>query len=105
MKRFLFLALLVPTLSAAQVHYTLETMPETKDIAVTITTDNKADKIAYFLPAWVPGFYVILNHQQNIFDVTATDSTGQALKIDPQANPSEWVVDPPRTGRSNSVTK
>jgi predicted metalloprotease with PDZ domain len=100
MKRFILPLLLAPAVAGAQIHYTMSTQPSTQTVAVTITTDNKADKIAYFMPAWVPGFYVLLpEHAKNVIDVKARDSAGRALRIEPQTNFHEWIVDDPKHGK------
>lgn len=99
MKRLFLLSLLVPTFAAAQIHYTLRTLPATGEVAVTITADNKEDKISYFMPAWVPGFYVILHHENTVSNVKATDSAGHPLKVEPQTDPREWVVDANKPGK------
>ena len=99
MKRFSFLFLCAPCLAAAQIHYTLKTNPEQKDIAVTITAQSKTSKISFFMPAWVPGFYVLLpDHAHNVTNVKATDSKGHTLRIEPQKDFHEWTVDDPRHG-------
>lgn len=96
MKRLSLLLLLAPSLCFSQIAYTLKTQPASQTVAVTITADNKADKISFFMPAWVPGFYVLLpEHARNVEDVKAFDSAGHSLVIEPQSNIHEWTVEDP----------
>src|ERR1700745_575429 len=98
MKKFLIFAGLLPTLAAAQIQYAMKTLPPTQQIAVTITAQTRGEKTAFFMPAWVPGFYVILHHERTVSDAKATDGAGIPLRIEPQANPREWIVDTPKAG-------
>jgi predicted metalloprotease with PDZ domain len=95
MKRFLALLLFAPAFACADIHYTLAPHPETGDVAVTVTANNQADQAKFVMPAWVPGFYVILHHEKTVADVKATDGNGKPLTIEAQADPRAWVVDDP----------
>ena len=99
MKKFLLPLCLLPCLAAAQIEYSMKTLPATQQIAVTIKAETKGEKTGFFMPAWVPGFYVILHHEQTVSEVKATDGAGIPLRVEPQSNPREWVVDTPKPGR------
>ena len=99
MKRLFLPLLLVPVLVHAQIQYTLTPEPANSDVRVTITSNSPNNTIGYYLPAWVPGFYVILHHEKKISDVTAVDAEGKPLGVEPQSDPREWIVDTPRHGQ------
>jgi len=99
MKKFLICLCLLPSLAAAQIQYTLKTMPASQQIAVTITAQTRGERTGFFMPAWVPGFYVILHHERTVNEVKATDGAGIPLRLEAQANPREWVVETPKQGR------
>lgn len=99
MKRFFLFLLLVPALVPAQIQYTLTPEPDNSDVRVTITSNSPDNAIGYYLPAWVPGYYVLLHNEQKISDVKAVDAKGNSLGIESQIDPHEWVVDTPRHGQ------
>lgn len=90
----LFLALL-PGAASAQVRYTLTPEPENKSVRVSITAKTTAPQTAFRIPAWVPGFYVILDNQKKISDAKAFDSAGKPLTVLHEADPRQWVVKTP----------
>src|SRR4051812_44127413 len=99
MKRIFFLLLFAPVLAAADIHYTLAPEPVAGDVAVTVTADSSGDKESFVMPAWVPGFYVILHHERTVTAVKATDANGKPLTIEKQTDPRTWVVDNPSHSR------
>ena len=99
MKRILLLSLLAPVFARADIQYTLAPNPSAQDVAVTITADNTADKSTFTMPAWVPGFYVILHHEKTVSNVKATDSNGAPLKVETQTDPRSWTVVNPKHSR------
>ncbi|MDX1931337.1 MAG: PDZ domain-containing protein [Capsulimonadales bacterium] len=53
-----------------------------KRFRVTVTAAGVTDaKVAFALPAWSPGWYVITNADQNISGVTATDGANKPLAV------------------------
>lgn len=98
MNRLFLLLALAPSLAASQVRYTLTPEPANQSVRVSITTEAKSDQTAFRLPAWVPGFYVILHNERKISDVKAVDASGQPLQLSHTADPHEWTVASPKHG-------
>lgn len=99
MKRFILLLAALPCFAAAQIQYTLTPDPASKSVRVTVTAASNEDQITYRMPAWVPGFYVILQNQKKVSMARAVDSAGKGLTILPQTDPHVWVVKNPGHSR------
>lgn len=59
--------------------------------------DSKKSSETFHLPAWVPGYYLVLNNQQRISGFKATDADGKALKVEHGDSRTWTVLNPART--------
>lgn len=56
--------------------------PALKRFHVIVRVQNSsAPSLQFTIPAWCPGYYVLLNYEQDIENVVATDSQGNLLKV------------------------
>src|SRR5690348_7075611 len=95
MKRILLTSLLLaPAAAFSDVHYTLTPDVASKSVSVSVTPDNTDDKIAFRVPSWTPGYYVILKYQDKVSGVKATDEGGKPLQISHE-DPRQWIVSNP----------
>lgn len=100
MNRLLLLFAMAPALAGAQVRYTLTPEPANKTVRVSISADTDSDQTTFRMPAWVPGFYVILHNEKKVSDATATNAAGEPLKVTrDEAEPHRWTVQTPKHGR------
>ena len=98
MRRVLFGLLFLYSLATATVHYKLTPQPTSKSILVVVTLDTPKQSEIFRIPAWCPGYYQIAGYGKKIYDVKATDSSGQTLPIvKPDLN--SWKVSGPNTGK------
>ena len=56
---------------------------------VQIHVPNPASDQGFWLPAWIPGSYMIRNFARNIIDLTASDSAGNKLSLQ-QLDKQSW---------------
>lgn len=83
MKRFLlFLFGMILGAQGANIHYTLQITDPGRHLAnITIEVPvNNADTLAFAMPAWSPGRYVIYNFSQNVFAISAHDEHGHSIR-------------------------
>ena len=73
------------------VRYQLEAIPSQGVIVVSLTVSNPAPAERFFIPAWAPGHYKITNFQENIRELTASDSSGRKVQLS-HPSPREWVI-------------
>lgn len=58
--------------------------------------DNGDKETIFHMPAWAPGFYFILNFQDKVSDVHATNSDGQEMRF--RKDGGRWIVANPSQG-------
>lgn len=97
MKRLLLLVLLAPLAAAAQVSYYLRPDLPSGSVRVAIRLEKASDREEFRIPAWCPGFYFILQYQDDISDFRATDGQGRKLTVT-KSDSRGWVVSNPAKG-------
>jgi len=97
MKRYFLAALFLPCFALADVHYTLEPLPAAKSLRVAVQLEDAKAIESFRIPAWTPGMYVLMNYQDKISDIKATDAEGRPLHIEP-VDKRKWVVTNPSKG-------
>ncbi len=96
--RLLFLSLLALPLSLrADLKYTLRPDIASQTVGVTLEMDSHKSSESFHLPAWVPGYYLILNNQNKIGAFKATDEDGKELKIEHEDSRTWTVLNPKRS--------
>lgn len=81
LKRSLMLgACLAPVLASADINYTIKPDVPNAMVRVGIKLEAESDVVQFKLPAWDPGYYLILNNQEKIGGFTASDADGHPLK-------------------------
>lgn len=97
--RLLVLAVLalVSGFARAEVQYTLSVDPAGGAIRVSVKATDAGTAPVFRIPAWCPGYYVILNYQSKISDVRATGADGVSLEF-VKPDPRAWRVANPSGG-------
>ncbi|MCW5933734.1 MAG: M61 family metallopeptidase [Fimbriimonadia bacterium] len=90
------LCLLSGVFAQEKIHYTITIPnPELKKFRVLIKVQGATqDRLKFVIPAWCPGFYLLLNYERDISEVRALDSKGLSLKVEKEGDRS-WVVSAP----------
>lgn len=98
MLRHLFFAsaFCVAAFAQADVYYTARPEISSRSLLVTVRVDAAPQRAVFQIPVWTPGFYYVLNFQNNLTDVHATGSDGAELAIDNGG--SKWTVENPSGG-------
>ncbi len=97
MKRLLAALFLLPAFAHANLAYTLKPEPSARSIRVSLTLDQAEARQEFRIPAWCPGFYTILNYQQKMSNIRATDAKGKELTV-VKSEDRLWTVDNPSKG-------
>ncbi len=94
--KLLFLCLCVlPSTLWAELHYTLTPDVPGQAVVVTLQMDAATDTTTFHIPAWVPGYYMILQNQDKLSDFDASDPKDNDLPID-HPDGRTWVVHNPK---------
>ena len=86
------------SLASATVHYKLTPQPAAKSILVSVTLDNPKASEVFRIPGWCPGYYQMAGYGQKIYDVKATDVSGQLLNLQ-KLDGNSWKVQGPSSGK------
>lgn len=89
------IALLLPSLAVADIHYTLTPLPDARAVAVTVSPDHPKEVETFHIPGWCPGFYFLQKYQDKMYDVAASDDKGNALTITP-VDSQGWRIENPK---------
>lgn len=96
MKRWaLWLPFLFSASAWADLRYTVVPEPAGKTVRVTLEVEANADTTEFRIPAWCPGYYVILDYQKKLSDVQVTDRSGKRLNLTP-TDDRGWRVAAPK---------
>lgn len=88
-----------PVFAFAEVQYTLTPDPVAKSVRVSMSVDSDRDQVAFRIPAWSPGFYVILNYEKKLSGLRAVDGAGKPLQVMTGIDTRQWVVRNPAKGK------
>jgi predicted metalloprotease with PDZ domain len=95
LKSLLFAFSFFPALLHADLHYTLKPDVPAREFAISINLDAPQDSVSFHIPAWTPGFYYILQFQDKVSQVRATDPEGKDLVVThPESR--AWTVENPK---------
>src|SRR5687767_14472012 len=99
MRRLFLLLACLPAIASADLAYKLTPDLPAKSIRVALTLDKADSQVEMRIPPWCPGFYFLLNYQDKISGVKATDAQGKLLTVTKKdsrgwlvANPSKGLV-------------
>ncbi len=83
--------------ACADAWYTLQVDPPAQSVRVSVTIDKPGDAPEFRIPAWCPGYYMLLRYQEKVSGVSAVDASGRALKVRPTGSRG-WSVENPAKG-------
>lgn len=93
--KLLFLALIAfPSSLLADVRYTMAPDVATGTVRISVSVDDTHDKVAFHIPAWVPGYYLILQNQDKLGNFSAVDGNGGKLDVE-RTDLRTWTVSNP----------
>ncbi len=58
---------------------------------VTLTIEQPATDQVLWMPAWIPGSYLVRNFARNLIDMTARDAGGEPIRLE-QTDKQHWTV-------------
>jgi len=90
-----WLPLLACSFASAQLQYTVTPEPAAQSIRVRLELEATSDMTEFRIPAWCPGYYVILEYQKKISDIQVTDGSGVRLPTTP-VDARGWRINAPK---------
>lgn len=88
---------LLPGSLLADLHYNAKPDVERGTVDVSLNLDAPQDAIVFKLPAWDPGYYLILHNESRIGNFQASDPSGNPLEVRHNELRSWTVINPAKT--------
>jgi len=97
MKRtWLVAAVVLPTITCADIEYGVTPLPAKKQVAVSMTVPvpEGSSTMTFRIPQWCPGFYRLIPYHQKIVELSIADESGRAISLETPTTAGAWTVKP-----------